>query len=103
MCTISYKILRFCSDFRRAGRAGGAIYVGASVTGLAITRGTFIGNQADGAVAVNVVWLVTRTTVKGSIDPNDSGLLAPLAAPEGEDVVAPLSGPPRRAPHPTRS
>jgi len=58
---------------------------------------------SEGAVAVNVVWLVTRTTVKGSIDPNDPGFLVPLSAPEGENVVAPLSGPRPRAPRPARS
>ena len=37
----------------------------------------------DGVVAVNVVWLLARTTVKATIDPDDTGSLAPLAAPEG--------------------
>ena len=45
----------------------------------------------DGAVAVNVVWLLARTTVKASIDPNDPGTLAPLTAPDGDEVVKPLS------------
>jgi len=59
---------------------------------------------SDGAVAVNVVWLLTRTTVKASIDPNDSGVLAPLAAPERRDVAAPASEGRRRAvPRPARS
>jgi hypothetical protein len=58
---------------------------------------------ADGAVAVNVVWVLARTTVKASIDPNDSGALAPLAAPEGDDDPAPITaGPPRQAPRPAR-
>ena len=58
----------------------------------------------DGAVAVNVVWLLTRTTVKASIDPNDSGSLAPLVAPVGAGVVEPTSGDrPRRPPRPARS
>ncbi|MBF8300077.1 MAG: hypothetical protein HW394_447, partial [Acidobacteria bacterium] len=47
---------------------------------------------ADGVVAVNVVWLLARTTVKASIDPNDTGVLRPLTAQEAEDVVKPLSG-----------
>ncbi len=37
----------------------------------------------DGAVAVNVVWLLARTTVKATIDPDDRGSLPPLDAPEG--------------------
>ena len=58
---------------------------------------------SGGAVAVNVVWLLTRTTVKASIDPNDPGSLAPLEAPAGENVVEPISeGRPRRAPRPAR-
>jgi hypothetical protein len=58
----------------------------------------------DGAVAVNVVWLLTRTTVKASIDPNDSGSLAPLGAPVEGGVGQPTSeGRPRRAPRPARS
>jgi hypothetical protein len=58
----------------------------------------------DGAVAVNVVWLLARTTVKASIDPNDRGLLAPLTAPGGGGVVKPLSGGlARPAPRPARS
>lgn len=47
---------------------------------------------SDGVVAVNVVWLLARTTVKASIDPNDTGSLPPLTAPEAEDVVKPLNG-----------
>lgn len=47
---------------------------------------------SDGVVAVNVVWLLARTTVKASIDPNDTGSLQPLAAPEAGDVVKPLNG-----------
>lgn len=50
----------------------------------------------DGVVAVNVVWLLARTTVKASIDPNDRGSLPPLTAPEVEDVVKPLNGGPAR-------
>lgn len=58
----------------------------------------------DGAVAVNVVWLLARTTVKASIDPNDPGSLAPLAAPAERPSAEPVSGePPRRAPRPARS
>ena len=37
----------------------------------------------DGVVAVNVVWLLARTTVRAAIDPDDTGSLPPLAAPEG--------------------
>jgi hypothetical protein len=37
----------------------------------------------DGAVAVNVVWLLARTTVKATIHPGERGSLPPLAAPEG--------------------
>lgn len=47
---------------------------------------------SDGIVAVNVVWLLARTTVKASIDPNDTGSLRPLTAPGAEDVVKPLNG-----------
>ena len=43
----------------------------------------------DGVVAVNMVWLLARTTVKASIDPNDPGTLAPLTGPD--EVVKPLS------------
>jgi hypothetical protein len=57
-----------------------------------------------GAVAVNVVWLLARTTVKASIDPNDPGMLAPLTAPGSGEVVKPLSGElARPAPRPARS
>jgi hypothetical protein len=37
----------------------------------------------DGVVAVNVVWLLARTTVRAAIDPDDTGSLPPLADPEG--------------------
>ena len=57
----------------------------------------------EGAVAVNMVWLLARTTVKASIDPNDPGTLAPLTAPDS-DVVKPISdGLARPAPRPARS
>jgi len=39
---------------------------------------------SDGVVAVKVVWLLARTTVKASIDPKDTGSLPPLSAPEAE-------------------
>jgi hypothetical protein len=60
---------------------------------------------SDGAVAVNVVWLLARTTVRASIDPNDSGSLAPLAAPAGRPAAEPAVSAerPRRAPRPARS
>jgi hypothetical protein len=59
---------------------------------------------ADGAVAVNMVWLLARTTVKASIDPNDPGTLAPLTGPDVDEVVKPLSGGLERpAPRPARS
>ena len=48
----------------------------------------------DGAVAVNVVWLLARTTVNASNAPNDTGSLPPLTVPEREEVVNPLSGGP---------
>lgn len=57
----------------------------------------------EGVVAVNVVWLLARTTVRASIDPNDPGLLAPLMPPI-DVVVKPLNdelSPP--APRPARS
>jgi hypothetical protein len=58
----------------------------------------------DGAVAVNVVWLLARTTVKASIDPNDRGFLVPLTGPEADDVVKPVSASQARpAPRPARS
>jgi hypothetical protein len=58
----------------------------------------------DGAVAVNMVWLLARTTVKASIDPNDPGTLAPLTGPDADEVVKPLSdGLERPAPRPARS
>lgn len=50
----------------------------------------------DGVVAVNVVWLLARTTVKASIDPNDTGSLSPLAAPDAGDVVKRLNDVPAR-------
>jgi hypothetical protein len=54
-------------------------------------------------VAVNMVWLLARTTVKASIDPNDTGILAPLTGPDDE-VVKPLSdGLARPKPRPARS
>jgi hypothetical protein len=56
-----------------------------------------------GAVAVNVVWLLARTTVRASIDPNDRGLLAPLTAPVA-GTLKPLSGElARPVPRPARS
>lgn len=62
------------------------------------------GQTPDGVVAVNVVWLLARTTVKAAIDPNDPGMLAPLTAPDGGEVVKPLSGAlARPAPRPARS
>ena len=71
----------------------------------AVKRSRFTPAQtADGVVAVNVVWLLARTTVKASIDPNDTGALRPLTAQEAEDVVKPLSGGrARRALRPARS
>lgn len=58
----------------------------------------------DGAVAVNVVWRLERTTVKASIDPKDAGFLAPLAAPAGRPPAEPASAErSRRAPRPARS
>jgi alkylhydroperoxidase family enzyme len=51
---------------------------------------------SDGVVAVNVVWLLARTTVKASIDPKDTGSLPPLLVPEAGDVVKPLNGGPAR-------
>jgi hypothetical protein len=58
----------------------------------------------DGAVAVNMVWLLARTTVKASIDPNDPGTLAPLTGPDADAVVKPLSDAlARPAPRPARS
>jgi hypothetical protein len=59
---------------------------------------------SDGAVAVNVVWLLARTTVKASIDPNDAGFLAPLSAPGRTPPAERTTGErPRRAPRPARS
>jgi hypothetical protein len=58
----------------------------------------------EGAVAVNVVWLLARTTVKASIDANDLGLLPTVTAPGVDEVVKPLSdGLARPAPRPARS
>lgn len=58
----------------------------------------------DGAVAVNMVWLLTRTTVKASVDPADTGMLAPIEAPSGAEVVKPISAErPRRPLRPARS
>ncbi len=58
----------------------------------------------DGAVAVNVVWLLARTTVKASIDPNDPGMLAPLTGPGVAGAAKPLSaGLARPVPRPARS
>ena len=59
---------------------------------------------SDGAVAVNVVWLLARTTVKASIDPNDSGIVTPLGPTAGTPTAEPASGErPRRAARPARS
>jgi hypothetical protein len=58
----------------------------------------------EGAVAVNVVWLLARTTVKASIDSSDLGQLPTLPAPGVDEVVKPLSGGlARPAPRPARS
>jgi hypothetical protein len=46
----------------------------------------------DGVVAVNVVWLLARTTVKASLVPESTGSLPPLSAPEAEGIVKPLNG-----------
>jgi len=46
----------------------------------------------DGVVAVNVVWLLARTTVKASFVPRSTGALPPLSVPEAGDVVKPLNG-----------
>jgi len=45
----------------------------------------------DGVVAVNVVWLLARTTVKASFVPESTGSLPPLSAPGPEDLVKPLT------------
>jgi hypothetical protein len=58
---------------------------------------------SDGAVAVNVVWVVASTTVKGAVDPNDSGVIAPLAAPAPHEATKPISGPLGPALRPARS
>jgi len=59
---------------------------------------------SDGTVAVNVVWLLTRTTVKASIDPNDTGVLVPLTAPAPGDAAPASEGRrPQAAPRPARS
>jgi hypothetical protein len=51
-----------------------------------------------------VVWLLARTTVKASIDPNDPGTLAPLTGPGDDEVVKPLSDAlARPVPRPARS
>ena len=63
----------------------------------AVKQSRFVPAQTpDGIVAVKVVWLLARTTVKGSTvkgstGPKGTGALRPLPAPETDEVVKPLS------------
>jgi hypothetical protein len=92
---------------RESHGAGPATSSYAEVNALldAVKQSRFAPAQTpDGAVAVNMVWLLARTTVKASIDPNDPGLLVPLTGPDGGEVVKPLSDSLEApAPHPARS
>ena len=86
-------------------RAGGSSHDEVNALLDTVRQSRFAPAQTpDGAVAVNVVWLLARTTVKASIDPNDPGTLAPLTGPDADEVVKPLSdGLARPAPRPARS
>jgi hypothetical protein len=99
-----YELLRAVVESRRRGQAASSHdEVNAMLEDVKHSR--FAPAQTpDGAVAVNVVWLLARTTVKASVDPKDAWLLPPLTAPESDEVVKPLSdGLARPAPRPARS
>ena len=69
-----------------------------------VTRSRFTPAQtrAGGPVAVNVVWVVARTTVKAPMRAFDEGSLSPLRAPE--DVAKPINDAPEpRVLRPARS
>ena len=95
------------SSVRESGMRRGTADKSDQITALldAVKHSRFTPAQtSDGVVAVNVVWLLARTTVKASIDPNDTGLLPPLTAPEAGVVVKPLTGGlARPVPRPARS
>lgn len=58
----------------------------------------------EGVVAVNVVWLLARTTVKGSLEPEDAGVIPPPAPGTPENAAKALNvGQARPALRPARS
>jgi hypothetical protein len=99
-----YELLRAVVESRRRGQAASS---DDEVSALLedVKQSRFAPAQTtDGAVAVNVVWLLARTTVKASVDPKDAWALPPLAPPDSADVVKPLSdGLARPEPRPARS
>ena len=83
------------SSVRESGMGRGAADESDQISALldALKHSRFTPAQTpDGVVAVNVVWLLARTTVKASIKPKVTGSLPPLSAPEAEDIVKPLNG-----------
>lgn len=57
----------------------------------AVGRARFAPAQAAGdPVAVNLIWLLERTTVKSSVSANMQGVVVPLVSPLEEPEVAPL-------------
>lgn len=98
-----YELLHAVRESRTDGE-GSSSHDQVSALLDAVKLSRFVPAQTpDGVVAVNVVWLLARTTVKASIDPKDPGSLPPLAAPGG-DVTKPLSARlARQVPRPARS
>jgi hypothetical protein len=84
------------SSVRESGMRRGTADDSDEISALldAVRRSRFTPAQTtDGVVAVNVVWLLARTTVKASIDPKeDTESLPPLSAPAVGGVVKPLNG-----------
>ena len=83
------------SSVRESGMARGTADESDQISALldAVKHSRFTPAQTlDGVVAVNVVWLLARTTVKASLVPESTGSLPPISAPEAEGIVKPLNG-----------
>ena len=92
---VNYELLQ--SD--EAGtRSGSRAMSGADELVDMVTRSRFTPAQTRGGgpVAVNVVWVVARTTVKAPMRAFDEGTLPPLPAPE--DVAKPVNDQPALRP-----
>lgn len=98
----NYELLQ---SVRASVRRRGAAALSDEVSALldAVNHSRFTPAQtADGAVAVNVVWVLARTTVKASLGPEDPGSLPTLSSP-AEAAKPPSAGLARPVPRPARS